>query len=764
LPLQTSYGATEAAKRTAAAGVSAELRDLTQRLTGGDAGATPKPADVRRAAKEREVHSAPPARPASVRERVRQLEVLPRGKLPTYTQFTSSADTNSAAAETGGRQPPVFRAQPKASTSNSQNSVPQMPVIFEHRGTKFEIMMGDITKQCVDAIVNPAHKALVAGSGVSKMLADAAGAVYRRECAEHVRRQGRLEVTECCVTGAGDLTAYFVIHAVAARLADYDNEESLREAMLATYWNVYETAARLALNSLALPLLGGVEIPIGITAKTAATVTMLAVDDVDNQLELVRFVLPDASCVSAFQQAFADLGLTRTAPKPDAAKQVILTDWNNAAEVDRVLRSYIQENAPAAAGQDLVVLAEAPSAAGARHVTLDKLQHDLAAAQAKLALFKASSRPDVKPAASVFEGSEADTHISSVSEWAAQSNCSLLKGEITDVTQGVDVSRGRKVKVVQDARDKGTPVQYVTRKRSRTPTRCVGAPSTATDQTRTSRSNTSKFEFRPKSYNGNQLVERYLSQFRWGAESARWPREEWGVRLITALEGKALRVVSESRLPSNAKPSFEVVADLLRETFASDASPDVWLTTLENKRRNNGESLTDLSQTVMELMAKALPELKMSERQRVAVGYFARALSPALRRHTLAARPPTLKEALQVALAYENASKFDDIEELRKSKNAKVRAVKADEDDQESEQDAAAVYAIQASGPNEPGQQVGSQPRPLNMPLICQLCGKRGHSARDCWGRSGGVNQAAVDTEREGRLIRLEKSLEAMNA
>jgi hypothetical protein len=112
------------------------------------------------------------------------------------------------------------------------------------------------------------------------------------------------------------------------------------------------------------------------------------------------------------------------------------------------------------------------------------------------------------------------------------------------------------------------------------------------------------------------------------------------VRLTTVLEGKALRVVSESRLPSNAKPSFEVVADLLRETFASDASPEVWLTTMENKRRNNGESLTDLSQTVMELMAKALPELKMSGRQRVAVGYFARVLSPALRRHTLAARPP----------------------------------------------------------------------------------------------------------------------------
>jgi hypothetical protein len=109
-----------------------------------------------------------------------------------------------------------------------------------------------------------------------------------------------------------------------------------------------------------------------------------------------------------------------------------------------------------------------------------------------------------------------------------------------------------------------------------------------------------------------------------------------------------------------------------------------------------------------------------------------------------------------VALAYENASKFDDIEELRKSKNAKVRAVKADEDDQEPKQDAAAVYAIQASGLSKPRQQAGSQPRPQNMPLVCQLCNKKCHSARDCWGRSKGTNQAAVDTERENRLLRLE--------
>jgi hypothetical protein len=126
-------------------------------------------------------------------------------------------------------------------------------------------------------------------------------------------------------------------------------------------------------------------------------------------------------------------------------------------------------------------------------------------------------------------------------------------------------------------------------------------PRPQTDQTRTSRSNTSKFEFRQKSYNGNQLVEQYLSQFRWGAESARWPREEWDVRLITALEAKPYALCQRAACYQMQSPLLRL-SDLLNETFASDALPDVWLTTLENKRRNNGESLTDLTQTVMELM------------------------------------------------------------------------------------------------------------------------------------------------------------------
>jgi O-acetyl-ADP-ribose deacetylase (regulator of RNase III) len=791
LPLQPSHGATEAAKRTAAAGVSAELRDLTQRLTGGDAGATPKPADVRRAAKEREVQSAPPARPASERGRVRQLEVLPRGKLPTYTQFTSSADSNSAAAEKGGRQPPVFRAQPKASTSDSHNSVPQMPVIFEHRGRRIEITVGDITKQCVDAIVSPSNRALVAERGVPKALADAAGLAYRRECAEHVRSQGLLEATECCVTGAGNLSAYFVIHAVAPQAGDDEEPSSLKSYLLATYWNVYAAACGLSLSSVALPLIGASNphVPIGTEAEAAATVTLLAVDDKAYEsanLTLVRFVLPDLAHVKTYMQVFSGFGLIPINPVADSGlpKSSPLSAWHEPEEVDRVLHSYLQDRTSVVTGYvNPDQGPQAPATGNDRHAEIAALHREVRAAQAKAALLEASLKKVSRPtasitaptlAASTIDDSVADTHISSVSEWATASNQALMRGDVTDVIHaGVNVNRSRnkQVKVAGEA-----AVVQGTKGRSGAPPRAKASSAitftTHTSPTRTSHATSvrsSRYDFKPKSYNGNMWVDQYLAQFRWGAESAHWPREEWGVRLITALEGKALRVVTESRLPTHEKPSFEVVSKLLQETFASDASPDVWLTTLENKKRGPTESLTELSQAILELLAKALPELKMAERQRVAVGYFCRALGPSLRQHTLASRATTLKEALQVALAYENASKLGDLEEVRRHQTSKVRAVTVDADGGDVELDIAAVRAVQQTpSRGGGGQQAVSQPQ---TPLICQICDKRGHSARDCWRRGdrrlpfpSTSERPPADLEREDRLCRLERCLNDMTA
>jgi hypothetical protein len=95
-----------------------------------------------------------------------------------------------------------------------------------------------------------------------------------------------------------------------------------------------------------------------------------------------------------------------------------------------------------------------------------------------------------------------------------------------------------------------------------------------------------------KSYNDDGNVDQYLTQFRLTAELAGLPKEEWGIRLATVLEGKARAVLTIDSLPK--RPSFERVSELLRTRFSSEALPELWRTTLEGRKRGEKESLHEL--------------------------------------------------------------------------------------------------------------------------------------------------------------------------
>jgi hypothetical protein len=199
-------------------------------------------------------------------------------------------------------------------------------------------------------------------------------------------------------------------------------------------------------------------------------------------------------------------------------------------------------------------------------------------------------------------------------------------------------------------------------------------------------------DVKPNTFNGDGYVEQFLAQFKYTARLARWPKSEWGLRMIHALEGKARRIISDDYLPAG-KPDYQHVKKLLRESFGSEATPDVWRTTLENRRRYKKETLTDLSQAISELVSRAYPEVSFEQRSRLAVSHFARALNVKQHSvHVMALCPKTLNDALQTALAFENAEKMVSDNKLSYS----VMAY-GDEDDQKL----AAARQCQSKGKGE---------------------------------------------------------------
>jgi O-acetyl-ADP-ribose deacetylase (regulator of RNase III) len=113
--------------------------------------------------------------------------------------------------------------------------------------TQLELVQGDITDMEVDAIVNPANEQLQLGAGVAGAIRQKGGASIQEEC----NRIGSTPVGTAVMTGAGNLKARQVIHAVGPRMGEGDEDKKLGSATRAAL----AVSDRRGLKSIALPAL-----------------------------------------------------------------------------------------------------------------------------------------------------------------------------------------------------------------------------------------------------------------------------------------------------------------------------------------------------------------------------------------------------------------------------------------------------------------------------------------------------------------------------
>ena len=95
-------------------------------------------------------------------------------------------------------------------------------------GKVIRLVQGDLTELAVDAIVNAANVHLVLGGGVAGAIRSKGGPSIQQEC----DRIGGTTVGQAVVTGAGNLKARYVIHAVGPSYGEGNEDEKLRDATL----------------------------------------------------------------------------------------------------------------------------------------------------------------------------------------------------------------------------------------------------------------------------------------------------------------------------------------------------------------------------------------------------------------------------------------------------------------------------------------------------------------------------------------------------
>jgi O-acetyl-ADP-ribose deacetylase (regulator of RNase III) len=159
-----------------------------------------------------------------------------------------------------------------------------------------ELVIGDITQQDVDAIVNAANPSLLGGGGVDGAIHRAGGPAILEEC----RTLGGCEPGDVKPTGGGKLAARYVFHAVGPIW--HGGGEGEAELLASCHRRAIELADEYGCKSIAFPAIstGAYGYPVDLAAPVAIAATEEALE-AHPSVELARFVFRDEATLAAYR-------------------------------------------------------------------------------------------------------------------------------------------------------------------------------------------------------------------------------------------------------------------------------------------------------------------------------------------------------------------------------------------------------------------------------------------------------------------------------
>jgi O-acetyl-ADP-ribose deacetylase (regulator of RNase III) len=168
-------------------------------------------------------------------------------------------------------------------------------------GGRVRVVVGDITKQDTEAIVNAANSTLLGGGGVDGAIHRAGGPEILEECREirRTRFPEGLPTGEAVATTGGKLPALYVIHTAGPIYGEHRGEEA--ELLANCYHNSLTLAVEKNLTSIAFPAIStGV---YGYPREEAAKIASRTIENflsTDRQLQEVRLVFFQARDAAVF--------------------------------------------------------------------------------------------------------------------------------------------------------------------------------------------------------------------------------------------------------------------------------------------------------------------------------------------------------------------------------------------------------------------------------------------------------------------------------
>ncbi|KXJ27279.1 uncharacterized protein LOC110236553 [Exaiptasia diaphana] len=199
-------------------------------------------------------------------------------------------------------------------TSNSSSKLPVVATVSverkKHQGVPtqeivgiIQVVMGDLTQEKVDAIVNAANGHLQHRGGVAGAIVRRGGISIQQESDNYIAKHGAVPTGEVAITKAGNLPCKAIIHAVGPIWdgGSKGEEKDLHNAVL----NSLKACNQNQFGSVALPAIssGIFGFPKDLCAKILFTVAIDFLSSEENtSLTCVRFTNFDEPTVSVFKR------------------------------------------------------------------------------------------------------------------------------------------------------------------------------------------------------------------------------------------------------------------------------------------------------------------------------------------------------------------------------------------------------------------------------------------------------------------------------
>ncbi|HTW67012.1 MAG TPA: macro domain-containing protein [Bryobacteraceae bacterium] len=190
-------------------------------------------------------------------------------------------------------------------------------------GKQLRLVIGDITKIRVDAMVNAANSLLLGGGGVDGAIHRAGGSAIMRELGQIRATSGGCPCGSAVVTGAGALPAAHVFHAVGPIYRDGRHGEP--EQLANCYRKCLDLAAQHGVRSISFPAIstGAYGYPLEEAATIALETIASCLRSPDCPVKDVLLVLFDQGTYSVYARLAAKLptssGNAGSPSSPDAS-------------------------------------------------------------------------------------------------------------------------------------------------------------------------------------------------------------------------------------------------------------------------------------------------------------------------------------------------------------------------------------------------------------------------------------------------------------